>query len=56
MDKIKPIVKSPGRPTAEGKYRKYILPDDVHEWIMKHGGSRYLTNTMRAIIATSEQK
>ena len=49
-------VKSAGRKPVEGKRRLYTVPDDVHEWIMKHGGSRYLTNTMRAIIATSEQK
>lgn len=45
-----------GRKPAEGKKRQYVIPQDVHEWIMKHGGSRYITDTMRAIIATSEQK
>lgn len=38
-----------GRPAAEGKKRQYIIPTDVHEWIMAHGGSRYITDTFRAI-------
>lgn len=38
-----------GRPSAEGKKRQYIIPTDVHEWIMAHGGSRYITDTFRAI-------
>lgn len=49
-------IKSAGRKPVEGKRRLYTVPDDVHEWIMQHGGSKYITNTMRAIIATSVQK
>ena len=36
-----------GRPAAEGKKRQYVIPDDVHEWIMSHGGSKYITETFR---------
>lgn len=45
-----------GRPAAEGKKRQYIIPDDVHTWIMRHGGSRYITDTFRAIKATTPQE
>lgn len=44
-----------GRPAAEGKAHKYVVPDDVHDWIRKHGGSRYITETFRAIKATTLQ-
>lgn len=44
-----------GRPAAEGKAHKYVVPDDVHDWIRKHGGSRYITDTFRAIKATTLQ-
>lgn len=42
-----------GRKPAEGKKRQYVIPQDVHEWIMAHGGSRYITDTMRAIKTTT---
>lgn len=45
----------PGRPSAEGKKRQYILPDDVHEWIARHGGSKYITDTMRIIKAVYKE-
>lgn len=51
MEKIKPV--RPGRPAAEGRKRQYVLPDDVHRWIMAHGGSKYITDTMRTIIAVA---
>ena len=38
-----------GRPKNEGQPRKYVVADDVHEWIIGHGGGRYLTDTIRAI-------
>lgn len=38
-----------GRRAAEGSVHKYVVPDDVHDWIKKHGGSRYITDTFRAI-------
>ena len=44
----------PGRPSVEGKKRQYILPDDVHEWIARHGGSKYITDTMRIIKAVTD--
>lgn len=40
-----------GRPTHEGTARKYVVADDVHEWIKSHGGGRYLTEIIRAIKA-----
>lgn len=43
----------PGRPSAEGNKRQYVVADDAHEWIMQHGGGRYITETMRTIKATS---
>lgn len=44
-----------GRPAAEGSVHKYVVPDDVHDWIRKHGGSRYVTETFRAIKAATLQ-
>lgn len=44
-----------GRPATEGKAHKYVVPDDVHDWIKKHGGSKYITDTFRAIKATTLQ-
>ena len=52
MEIIKPIKKN-GRPAAEGKKRQYVIPDDVHAWIMRHGGSRYITDIVRAIKAAT---
>ena len=46
-------IRNAGRKPVEGKRRLYTVPDDVHEWIMAHGGSRYITDTMRAIKATT---
>lgn len=42
-----------GRRAAEGSVHKYVVPDDVHEWIRRHGGSRYVTETFRAIKAAT---
>lgn len=42
-----------GRPAVEGKAHKYVVPDDVHDWIRKHGGSRYITDIVRAIEAAT---
>ena len=57
MENIKTTNKK-GRPAAEGSVHKYVVPDDVHDWIRKHGGSRYITDIIRAIEATTlkEQK
>lgn len=54
MDSSKTTNKK-GRPAAEGKAHKYVVPDDVHDWIRKHGGSKYITDTFRAIKATTLQ-
>ena len=44
-----------GRRAAEGSVHKYVVPDDVHDWIRRHGGSRYVTETFRAIKAATLQ-
>ena len=53
MEIIKKPMKKNGRPAAEGKKRQYVIPDDVHAWIMRHGGSRYITDIVRAIKAAT---
>ena len=45
-----------GRPAMEGKTRRYIVADDVHTWIMAHGGGQYITDTMRTIMAVQQDK
>ena len=42
-----------GRRAAEGSVHKYVVPDDVHDWIRRHGGSRYITDIVRAIEAAT---
>lgn len=42
-----------GRHAAEGSVHKYVVPDDVHNWIRNHGGSRYITDIVRAIEAAT---
>ena len=44
-----------GRPSMEGKSRRYIVADDAHEWIKKHGGGKYITDTMRIIMAVQKR-
>ena len=44
-----------GRPAMEGKTRRYIVADDVHEWILAHGGGQYITDTMRTIMAVQHE-
>ena len=44
-----------GRPSMEGKTRRYIVADDVHDWIMAHGGGKYITDTMRTIMAVQQE-
>lgn len=51
MEIIKTGVSRAGRPAIEGKRRHYVIADDVHEWIMAHGGGKYITETMRTIMA-----
>ena len=43
-----------GRPKHEGQQRKYVVADDVHEWITEHGGGQYLTDIMRVIMAVQQ--
>ena len=43
-----------GRPKVEGQPRKYMVADDVHEWIVSHGGSQYLNDTIRIIKAVQQ--
>ena len=40
-----------GRPAIGGKRRQYVVAEDAHEWIMAHGGGKYITETMRTIMA-----
>ena len=42
-----------GRRAAEGSVHKYVVPDDVHDWIRQHGGIRYITDIVRAIEAVT---
>lgn len=46
--------KSVGRPAMEGRTRRYIIADDVHQWILRHGGGKYITETMRTIMAVQQ--
>lgn len=46
--------KSVGRPAMEGRTRRYIIADDVHQWILQHGGGKYITETMRTIMAVQQ--
>lgn len=45
-----------GRPAIGGTRRQYVVTDDVHEWIMAHGGGKYLTDTIRTIRDMEENK
>lgn len=51
MEIIKTKASRAGRPAIEGRRRQYVVADDVHAWIMTHGGGKYLTETMRTIMA-----
>ena len=44
-----------GGPAVEGKKCQYVIADDVHEWIMSHGGSKCIADTFRAIRTTTLQ-
>ncbi len=55
MEIIKTENSRSGRPAMEGRTRKYIVADDVHEWILQHGGGKYITETMRTIMAVQKR-
>ena len=39
------------KPSYEGRTRKYIVADDVHEYIKMNGGGKFLTEYFRKIMA-----
>lgn len=45
-----------GRPKQEGDRHMYTVADDVHEWIMAHGGGQYITDTMRIIMSMQQKE
>ena len=47
-------MRTAGRPAIGGKRRQYVVSDDAHEWIMAHGGGKYITDTMRTIMAVQK--
>ena len=49
------MTRTVGRPAMEGKTRRYTVSDDAHEWIMQHGGGKYITDTMRTIMAVQKR-
>lgn len=51
MEENSKTTRTAGRPAIEGKRRQYVVADDVHDWIMSHGGGKYITETMRTIMA-----
>ena len=54
MEKNSKTTKSAGRPAMEGKTRRYIIADDVNLWILQLGGGKYITETMRSIMAVQQ--
>ena len=55
MEENSKTTRTAGRPAMEGKTRRYTVSDDVHEWIMQHGGGKYITDTMRTIMAVQKR-
>ena len=54
MAENRKTTRSAGRPAIGGNRRQYVVTDDVHAWIMAHGGGKYLTDTMRTIMAVQK--
>ena len=54
MEENSKTTRTAGRPAIEGKRRQYVVADDVHDWIMSHGGGKYITETMRTIMAVQQ--
>ena len=56
MEKDRKTTRSAGRPAIGGNRRQYVVTDDVHAWIMAHGGGKYLTATIHAIMAVAQEQ
>ena len=54
MEENSKTTRTAGRPAIGGKRRQYVVADDAHEWIMAHGGGKYITDTMRTIMAVQQ--
>ena len=54
MSENSKTTRTAGRPAIGGKRRQYVVADDAHEWIMAHGGGKYITDTMRTIMAVQQ--
>ena len=54
MEENSKTTRTAGRPAIGGKRRQYVVSDDAHEWIMAHGGGKYITDTMRTIMAVQQ--
>ena len=54
MSENSKTTRTAGRPAIGGKRRQYVVSDDAHEWIMAHGGGKYITDTMRTIMAVQQ--
>ena len=55
MSENSKTMRTAGRPAIGGKRRQYVVADDAHEWIMAHGGGKYITDTMRTIMAVQQE-
>ena len=51
MEENSKTTRTAGRPAIGGKRRQYVVADDAHEWIMAHGGGKYITDTLSTIMA-----
>lgn len=54
MEENRKTMRTAGRPAIGGKRRQYVIADDAHEWIMAHGGGKYITDTVRTIMAVQK--
>ena len=55
MSENSKTTRTAGRPAIGGTRRQYVVSDDAHEWIMAHGGGKYITDTMRTIMAVQKE-
>lgn len=49
-------IETRGRKKQEGDRHMYTVADDVHAFIMAHGGGKYITDTIRIIMAMQEKQ